>query len=136
MLYISAAESNQNEDDVDIGQQGASKSDYSMEERYLAVMRELQFGQYANPFHTEVICVVWKTERTSKKQISRWSGCDQCFSHSGEKAPLWDQVPTEAIWLSKLTFFLNVKFVFYKPFKYKRNKYLSLFDIFKQVSTI
>ena len=52
------------------------------------------------------------------------------FSHSDEKFPLWDQVPTEAIWHSKLTFFLNVKFRFYKPFKYKCNKYLSLFDIF------
>ena len=55
---------------------------------------------------------------------------DTMFSHSGEKSPLWDQVPTEAIWHSKLTFFLNVKFVFYKPYKYKHKKYLLLFDIF------
>ena len=44
------------------------------------------------------------------------------FSHSDDKSPLWDQVPTEAIWHSKLTFFLNVKIRFYKPFKYKRNQ--------------
>ena len=52
------------------------------------------------------------------------------FSHSDEKSPLWDQVPTEAIWHSKFNLFLNVKIRFYKPFKYKRNKYVSLFDIF------
>ena len=54
------------------------------------------------------------------------------FSHSDEKSPLWDQVPTEAIWHSKLTLFLNVKIWFYKSFKYKRNKYLSFSSKFQR----
>ena len=42
---------------------------------------------------------------------------DHAFSHSDDKSPSWDQVPTETIWHSKLTLFLYVKFLFYKPFK-------------------
>ena len=55
------------------------------------------------------------------------------FSHSDENSPLRDQVPTEAIWHSKFILFLSVKFLFYKPFKYKHNKSLISLTSFNDI---